>query len=62
MNSIENLYCRLQDPIDKFVVAFVFELGYTQSVTANCLDVSSAAVCKRIKKIKKKLKKKYRGL
>lgn len=45
---------------DKFLIAFVFELGYTQSMAANCLDISDAAVSKRIDRIRIKLKKVYK--
>lgn len=60
MHSVARLYNKLDDPIDKFLVAFVFELGYTQSMAANCLDKSDAAISKRIVRIKHKLKTQYK--
>ena len=60
MSSVGNLYRKVTDPIDKFIVALVFELGYTQTVVADCLEITSAAVSKRLKKIKKRLKTKYK--
>jgi len=60
MHCVGNLYNKLSDPTDKFLIAFVFELGYTQSMAANSLNVSNAAVSKRINRIRVKLKIKYK--
>jgi len=60
MHCVSNLYDKLSDPTDKFLVAFVFELGYTQTMAANCLDVSDAAISKRIDRIRVKLKTRYK--
>lgn len=53
--SITNIYTKIDDPIDKFLVAFVFELGYTQSLASQCLEIDNAAVTRRIQKIKRNL-------
>ena len=60
MFCVARVYGKLIDPIDKFLIAFVFELGYTQTMAADCLDVSSAAVSKRLDKIRSKLKRRYK--
>ena len=55
MLGVVNLYQKLNDPVDKFIVAFVFECGYRQTVAADILDVTDATITKRIEKIKKML-------
>lgn len=53
MMGVINLYQKLDDPVDKFLVAFVFEAGYRQVVAANILQVSESAITQRIERIKK---------
>ena len=49
------LYLRLEDPIDKFIVAMHYELGYSKTEVAIALGISPPAVTMRDKKIKKLL-------
>lgn len=53
MFSVVNVYQRLEDPIDKFIVAMVYEMGYNANIAAMSLGISSPAVTMRIKKIKR---------
>ena len=53
MLGVVNLYQKLEDPTDKFLVAFVFEAGYRQVVAANVLGMTESAVTQRIDRIKK---------
>ncbi len=57
--TISNLYSKLDDPVDKFLLAFVYELKYTQDMAAESLDKSSRWVSKRMDRIKKDLLEKY---
>lgn len=50
------LYLRLPDPIDKFIVAMHYEMGYSKTEVALALDISVPAVTARDKKIKKLLR------
>lgn len=50
------LYQRLDDPIDKLIVAMVFDMGYPKEDVARALNVSYVTVYKRINEIKSKLK------
>lgn len=47
-----HLYELIQDPIDKFIVAFVFELGHTRKSAQQAIGLSKATVWKRIKHVK----------
>lgn len=58
--SVTNLYEKIKNPIDKFLVAFVFELKYTQSMAADSLGKSDFWVSMRMEKIKKLLSKSYK--
>jgi len=49
------LYQRLEDPIDKFIMAMHYELGYSKTEVAIALGISSPAVTHRDKKIKRLL-------
>lgn len=53
------LYTKLDDPIDKFIVAMVFDLGYGREETAEALGVSYVTVWNRINDIKEQLKESY---
>lgn len=50
------LYQRLDDPIDKFIVAMVFDMGYPREDTARALNMSYVTVYKRINEIRDKLR------
>lgn len=52
---IIRIYEKLTDPTDKFLVAFVFEVGYSKNTAANALGVTPQTISRRIKNIKKKL-------
>jgi len=58
--SICNLYETLADPIDKFLLAFVYELNYTQSMAAESLGKTDFWVSMRMNRIKKYLAERYR--
>lgn len=52
---MSDIYQMLDDPSDKFILAFCFHLGYGKEETARALGVSHVSVWKRIKKIQKLL-------
>lgn len=58
--SICNLYEILEDPTDKFLLAFVYELNYTQSMAAESLGKTDFWVSMRMTKIKKSLADRYK--
>lgn len=58
--SICNLYETLEDPVDKFLLAFVYELNYTQSMAAESLGKTDFWVSTRMTKIKKYLAGRYK--
>lgn len=58
MYSVCNVYTKLDDPVDKFLVAFVYELGYKQTIAARILGVTDAYISMKLKRIRNKLKKK----
>lgn len=53
------IYAKLKDPTDKFIVAYVFDMGYTREECAMALGVHYKTVWARIKKIKVVLGEKY---
>jgi hypothetical protein len=56
---VVNLYQKLDDPIDKFIVAFHYDLGYPTTMTSRALMMSDVSLFKRIKKIKTLLSIRY---
>lgn len=58
--SISNLYSKLPDPMDKFLLAFVYELKYSQDMAAESLNKSPGWVSQRLTKIKQVLSVKYK--
>lgn len=52
-----DIYLKVTDPMDKFILAFVFELHYTQRMAAISLGVTDGYVSQRIDKIRRKLSK-----
>lgn len=58
--AILNIYNALDDPTDKFLVAFVNELNYTQEMAAEAVGKSNKWVSVRMEKIREKLRVKYR--
>lgn len=53
METVINVYQKLPDPKDKFIVAWCYELGYQKQHLGYALGMSEVAVFKRINKIKK---------
>lgn len=51
-----HIYRALTDPLDKFIVAFMFDMGNTSEVTAVACGVSRTTIWSRKKKIQKMLK------
>ena len=47
-----NIYAQIEDPIDKFIACFVFDLGKTRKECQVAAGLSKATVWKRIKRIK----------
>lgn len=58
--SVADLYAKLSDPMDKFLLAFVYELNYTQDMAAESVNRSPGWVSQRMTKIKKILAVKYK--
>ena len=58
--SVISLYEQLPEAIDKFLIAFVYELGYTQDMAAEAIGKSPGWVSQRVAVIKKSLAKNYR--
>lgn len=48
-----HLYAMIEDPINKFLLAWVFDLGRTRRSAEKALGLSKATLWKRIKIIKK---------
>lgn len=59
-HSIADLYCKISNPTDKFLVAFLFELNYSVDMAAESLGKSNGWVSQRTKKIKAMLSSKYK--
>lgn len=51
------IYQLFIDPIDKFIMAYVFELGMRQEDAADALNMSRLTVVGRIKKIRETVRK-----
>lgn len=54
-----SLYQNIPGLMDKFIIAMVYELGYTQNTVAMCLSVSEGYISQRLSRVKKRLKKEY---
>ena len=52
---VVTMYCKLKDPIDKFILIAKFESGYVEQEIARMVKMSQPAVNKRIKKIRQVL-------
>lgn len=59
--SIINFYTNVDSPVDMFLVAFIYELGYKKSLAADILNCSNGSITYRLNRLKKKLKKTYKG-
>lgn len=53
------IYRKLTDPKDKFIVAYVFDMGYSRADAAIALGCSYKTVWERLKKIRAILGKHY---
>ncbi|GEM_PF-3287581 len=51
-----NVYGLIPDPIDKFIIAFMFDLGNSQQATAIATGLCRKTIWKRHKRIKEVLK------
>lgn len=61
VNSITaNVYKKLDDPTDKFLVAYVFELGHTRKLAGEVLGLSKVTIWSKIKRIKRTLRECYK--
>lgn len=49
------IYSLFTDPIDKFIIAFRFDLNHTKSITAQALGVTPKTIWAREKMIKSKM-------
>lgn len=47
-----HLYEIIPDPVDKFILAYVFELGHTRKSVQQAVGLSKATIWKRINRIK----------
>jgi hypothetical protein len=54
------IYQMFPDPIDKFIVAMVYELGYSKFEVSHALGISSPAITIRDQRIRRKLMRVYR--
>ena len=54
------LYANLEDPVDKFLVAYIFELGNTRKAAQEALGISKTTVWYKVKRIKRILKACYK--
>lgn len=55
------IYAKLKDPTDKFIVAYVFDMGYSREECAFALGVHYKTVWARINKIRETLGETYLG-
>ena len=53
--AVLELYRMLESPVDKFIVAMVYELGYGKDETAVALDITYDELHKQEAKIREKL-------
>lgn len=50
--SLSHIYSLFQDPVDKLIIAMVFELGYPKNMVAEVINRDQQTVSLRIKKIR----------
>jgi len=50
-----HIYAQIKDPVDKFLMAFVFEMGNTRRDAEVAVGLSKATIWKRIKNLKKEV-------
>lgn len=48
----EHLYSLIEDPIDKFILAWVFDMGHSQKSCETAVGRSKVAIWTRIKRIR----------
>ena len=61
MCTVENIYNHFDDPIDKLIIALVFELDYPQTSVSQIVGRNIPTVSLRVKKIKTILSTTYRA-
>lgn len=54
--SYANIYGLIPDPLDKFIISFMFELGNSAQVTAVATGLSRKTIWERQKRVKELLK------
>lgn len=59
---VSSIYQQFDDPLDKFIIMAVFEMGYPNKFVANLIDRSEVTMSIRIKKIKTILSKTHKSL
>lgn len=47
-----NIYSLIPDPVDKFIVAFMFDMGNSPSITSVAIGLSRTSLFRRTKRIK----------
>ena len=55
-----DVYAKITDPTDKFLIAYIFELGNTRKLASEAIGLSRATVWKRLKEIKRTLESCYK--
>lgn len=59
-NYTMDIYKEIPDPIDKFLIAYVFELGNTRKEAEEALGLSKTTIWARIKRVRLVLSKHFR--
>jgi hypothetical protein len=59
--TVENIYRRFDDPLDKLIIALAFELDYPQKQVGRIIGREEVAISLRVKKIRTVLSQAYRA-
>lgn len=59
--TIENIYNKFEDPLDKLIIALGFELDYPQYFVGRLIGREEVAISIRVKKIRTILAKAYKA-
>lgn len=54
-----NVYTKLENPVDKYILAMIYDIGYPHGQVAESLGISRQALYYRIENIKKILNSNY---
>ncbi len=49
---VVTMYCRIKDPVNKFIIIAKYECGYKEEEIGKMLKISQEAISKRLKKTK----------